>query len=379
MTSIKKPIYKKIVLDTVLHLKKDFNLEVIDTHLHPFDVMGVVPFSEYEHIEDRNLLRIKNENRNYDAEKILNPNILERFDYGSILLSIAKMYSVFFPDSFSKDIISLYGFTGNKRLFDEMDMSLVDKSVFLPVEPWSMTDDVANCFDIKNNFILGSFDIHNTSIEDIYEKVDYYVKKYNIIGIKLHPNLQDFYPQPSHNISTISDKLKLIYSLCDEYNLYLLFHCGISYFSNSYNSLYDKNYGRSKNKALLSNFIDSDGNSEIFGKYKMPIILAHLANYGSNRLQYFSIDKLVKLHDSIFFDTAGVSTSLLRDMLNVVSSKRVIFGSDAFYNGMLTSIVNIYKAIYNNNYREDKQEMFSNILGRNFSEQILRRGRTKCL
>ena len=315
-----------------LKYKTKYKFRVIDSHVHPFDVMGVVHSNE--HVGRDVVLK-----KNY-----LKPSLMERLKYGRIYNFLSEPTCNLAPQYVNKMIKESFQYISKNNLITEMQDCYVDSCCLVPIEPWSLTSSIFNNFNDSNFFILGSIDIHSIKYEDIESKIHKYKNDYNIVGIKLHPNLQNFHPQPSHNEDIICKKLSKIYSTIEKFGLYMLIHGGRTFYTNKMDYRYSKNK-RSKKKGVLENFINKDGSSELFDNYKMPIVIAHLGHYGLSRYNIEKVKDIVKRHDHIFFDTAGTSPKLISIMINNIGSDKIIFGSDAIYNSMFYNLIFTYQAI----------------------------------
>lgn len=343
-------------------LKDNHKLKIIDTHVHPFDVMGIIHQDYYTN----SFVIYNNKENNYYA-----PFLMEWMKFNKLANILSDAAFNFLPNIVGNKIKSIYNNISKARILDEIEKSLVDKIVLLPVAPWLTVEQISKNFNSERFLILGSFDIHKIKIENIEECLENWIQKFKIIGLKLHPNLQNFKPQPSDNPKEIGEKLKLIYKLAEKRGLYLIFHGGNSNFT----KLFDIRYGdlvRSKKNALLKNFCDIYGKSEIFGRYNIPIIIAHLGHFGINKINYQLVKIISKEYKNVFFDTAGVSPKFIQRFIDLVGSERIIFGSDAFYNHMIYNIYFIFLAAKNAKSKEHLDEMMVNILGRNFSLNIIR-------
>ena len=179
-----------------------------------------------------------------------------------------------------------------------MEKSLVDEAVFLPVEPWINTEWSGKYYSNKKFLLLGSFDVHRIDKNKIEERVKYYIEKYKIVGIKLHPNLQGFKPLPKDNPQEIAERLKVIYKMAEKYSLYLLFHGGTSFYTNFPDKKY-QNFKRANNNALLENFCDENGKSEIFD-LNIPVVIAHLGHFGLNKINYKLAKKIIENNNTSF-------------------------------------------------------------------------------
>ena len=339
-------------------LKENYQLTIFDTHVHPLDVIGVMEISDYNFFPE-NSAQI-----NYSARA------LERLGYGKIAILLLRTFCKFLPGIVSKNIKKIYKNTSIDRLVSEMTDSLIDKCVLLPVEPLADTESVYKNFNHRDFYVLGSIDVQSISIEHIPERVERLVTEFGISGIKLHPNLQNFYPQPSDNPPVIADKLRLIYKLAEDNNLYLLFHGGRTFCIKKKQKILGP-IVCAKDKALLANFYNIDEKySEIFDNYNVPIVIAHMGHYG---ILTFNIDFLVEItrkYKNIFFDTAGVSRRCISLALKEIGSERILFGSDAIYNRMKYNLFLLYMAVRDRYRGLEIDNAMINILNRNFSSII---------
>ena len=348
---------KKVLLE-IKRIKEKNNIQFIDTHIHPYDVMGAIHYSN-----------IKNEikERNY-----FKGGILEKLKYNKLEKVGSRIFFKFFPKLTNKIIKKTYNYVNQETILKELDINIIDRGVLLPVEPWLPTDVIGKNFSNDKFMLLGSLDVNSIDIKDIENKIDKYITEYKIVGLKLHPNLQNFKPQPSHNSSQVSEKLKVIYSVAEKNKLYLLFHGGIS----NYTNIIDLKYNyiiRSRTNALLKNFCDENGKSEIFGKYNIPIVIAHLGHYGVANPNYNLVKVINQRFDNVYFDTAGVSPSLLKNIIRLISSKKIIFGSDALYNKVSYNIYFLYLAVKDSRFDERTENILLNILGHNYLSKILKK------
>ena len=349
------------ILSEVKKFKEKTGIEIVDTHVHPGDVMGVVHYLETKFSD------------NHLSKDYLESGILEKFNYSKFEKFGSRIVFKIFPGFVNKTIQQTYGAYNNTDLSNEMTISLVDKSVLLPIEPWLPTKLVGDKYKDKKNFIiLGSIDIHGIERGNIEKTIISYIQDYKIVGLKFHPNLQNFKPQPKDNSPEIADKLRVIYNTAQKYKLYLLFHGGVSNFTEHINLKYHDVSSRSHTSALLKNFCSADGQSELFENWNMPIIIAHLGHYGMIDIDYGLLKLITKRFGNVYFDTSGISSNVIAKALQVVPSERIVFGSDAAYNRMAYNLAFLYNATPAKNNNEVKTEILVNMLNRNFYNRILK-------
>ncbi|MFC1751568.1 amidohydrolase family protein [Patescibacteria group bacterium] len=352
-------------------LKESDGLEIYDTHVHPYDVMGVVLYGDYSINNKKELVYNQCSLNKFSKANAQKPTLQELLKYNSISTRIIKQLFHTTPSVVRSSIINSYTVTGEKQILSEMKSALVDKSVLLPLSPFVETKEINKHFNDDDFIFLGSIDIHNTPIGNIEKEIESQIRNYRIKGIKLHPNLQGFYPQPSQNNSGVSEKLKKLYRTAEKKGLYLLFHSGYSnLLPNSQKLGYNLTQGSSF--ALLENFCNLDGKSELFENYQITIVLAHLGQYSIVRPNLELVKLLSDKYPHVFFDTAGVSPKLIREAIELIGSKKIVFGSDALYNGILYNLKFCFDAIYKTGKKEVFEEKILNIFGRNFKEKVLK-------
>jgi len=338
----------------VKDLKRDYGIEVIDTHTHPMDVMGTVHPSEYFNLHEK---------RNDDVKKP-KEGILELLQYGTLVSIISPLYYKFFPNSVHEIIRNVYKYYDKNRMLREMDVSCIDKSVLLPINPWVDFSAIKKNYNHNRFYHLCSVDVHGIKIENIRTYIKE-CKNNGAIGIKMHPNLQGFYPNPSDNKKDVCKKLKVIYSSAEEEKMYMLFHGGKSFYVDKVNKKYKDDF-RDDKYGLIENYIDKNGNSEVFGKYKIPVIIAHLGHFGVLSFNKNIMKNIAKLYNNVYFDTSGCSPGLILSALGSISYKKMIFGTDTLYNRSIYGLYFLKKAVSKFYEEEKAKEVMVNILSHNF-------------
>lgn len=113
----------------------------------------------------------------------------------------------------------------------EMDYKNVDKTVLLPEDITTLhgghivtNEEIKRIVDLAPDRFIGfaSVDPHRP---DALEVLDYAFKELGLMGLKLHPSKQQFYPY--------DDRLKPIYEKCLEYDKPIMFHAGMSWEPNA--------------------------------------------------------------------------------------------------------------------------------------------------
>ncbi len=376
-------------------LKKNNDLKIIDSHVHPFDVLSMVPSVENtennnkkanskkdKELSSKNTATKGGKKKNSPKEKSVEAKSskkqklkyvkeknIEKIRFEEKIPLYSKIISEIYPAKFINDLKSCYDNLMEKRLLKEMDRDFIDYVACLPVAPWITAKEIKKHFNNKRFLLLGSLDVHEVPVKKIESRIKTGKKKFGIIGLKLHPNLQNFKPNPKDNEDEVGERLEKIYKMANRHKIYLHFHGG----RQKYNWLTKIRYGeykRSTTNGRLKNFFNKRGKSEFFDKIKQPIIIAHLGHFGVKHIDTKLVRKIVDNHDNIYFDTSAVSPDKIAKMLEVVGSDKLILGSDAIYTRMLSGIYALYEAVHMAKTEENRDDIMVNILGRNYVEDI---------
>ena len=150
-----------------------------------------------------------------------------------------------------------------------------------------------------------------------------------------------------------------------------LFHGGLSFYTDQISDKYN-NTKRSRTNALLKNYFNQDGSSEILGKYSIPVIFAHLGHFGLLKVDYSSLQLISKRYSNVYFDTSGTSPQLISKIVEVVGAHRVVFGSDGLYNRILQNLIFVYRGLSRITDKKKFDQALINVLGHNFNRIISR-------
>ncbi len=288
---------------------------VYDTHVHPFEVLGAC---------DRECINTETKMHATRA-----PSLLEKLDFSFLSLIILDLLFRWTPGYIKKNICHNFTTNNYENLIREMDISRVDYSVLVPVAPITNIDKFTPYRKSERFIFIGSIDIHNVDVDSIEEELLRQKREYKIQGIKLHPNIQKFYPVPSHNETRLAEKLVRLYELLNKHRLYALFHSGVSYLPHE--GTFEK-----VSYAKLENFFDKEGN--LFDYISMPVVLAHIGSYNVRTPNKYLLNKIFQRYDHVYLDTAGVSSDLISKIINQRNSDKIVFGSDAKYFNIKYSI-----------------------------------------
>lgn len=342
-------------LQAVKDLKQKLSFEIVDSHFHPIDVMGVAPHACA-----------------HDDEMGVHPlsaGILEIFKYDRIAKIGTSIVSQIAPAYFAQTVKNTFTHFSDHALLNEMKFTGTDYICAMPIEPWSTTEALANRYSgNKRVLLLASVPIHSINARDVEPYLIKCKEQFHAVGVKLHPNLQCFNPQPSDNPQPVGDVLSEIYRVSEKIGLYLHFHAGASYYTSSVHQSFI-GAKRSKTAGLLSNFFH-DGKSEVFGKYRVPIVLAHLASYGVAEVDTTNIALTKKMHQNVFFDTSGVSPRLIANFVNEFGYSALIYGSDGPYNRMAYNIAFLYDALSNSLDESELEVAIPQVFGKTYWERV---------
>lgn len=369
---VSKARLHKEFLPYIRDLKRTYNFRIVETHVHPYDVIGVVHYADYVETNPGEFVYKKFVGKKGAEYKPGLIGWLSKFDYNKYAFSLFNLALQAIPGYENYDLEHAFSRTGVTRLLEEMDEALVDEIVLLPVEPWLPFDHVQKIFSHQRLKLLGSIDIQRIPVQEIGITIKHFVDDYGIAGLKLHPNMQSFLPQPSHNSRDIAEKLRLIYQTADELGLYLLFHGGPSGLAKNLDEKYGGLTQKSRN-GVLTNFCDTNGKSELLGQYKIPVVIAHLGHFGVSKINASLVRTILDTHDSVYFDTSGAPSGSIQKFIEWGGSRRLFFGSDALYFPLMYSMYSVYKAVQKARSHENPDEILVNILGKNFEQRILKR------
>lgn len=351
-------------IDRLACIKSRFGIKVIDTHLHPLDVMGVRHFRD-----PAGNGGLRNARGSIPANYPAQITFPERMMLCNFSQRVINMAFRFLPTVVAAAIRTRYARNNEAAVLERMQSALIDKAVLVPLEPWAPVQWILKRFPAEQFYYLGSIDVHNWSLEQIARAMDQFGNHPNIIGIKLHPNLQNFKPQPSDNPPVVAEKLRLIYGRAEQKALYLLFHSGRSNLLDIFDQGF-KPSARSTSNALITQFCDKKGSSEIFGVYNVPIVLAHLGHYGLSRFNLDCLRQIINRYPNVYFDTSAVSPNRIAQYIKTFGSDRLIFGTDGLYNNLVHSLFFVYLAVQKAGFLKHMETLLVSLLGGKFYTSI---------
>lgn len=304
-----------------------------DVHTHPEEVLGI---AKGDHC-------CSSDSAHIDISK---PSLLEKLNFRSEALIVLRVLFRFFPNYISGEVLKKFtSHAGSSDIKTALNDAHITKAVIAPVPPHTPLTDFLGKYHKEERFILlGSIDIHALSKEDIPTFLSEQVTRFGIRGIKLHPNLQKFYPQPDRNQPGVAEKLVVLYETINTLKLFVLIHAGLSYTYTQQEPYEKVDFG------LLEYFFSKDEitNKSFFKLITTPIIVAHLGCYNVLTPRFTLHKKILKESTNIFFDTAGISNQHIITFLRVTGKKglsRLVFGSDALYFSMKDSAQKVLSAL----------------------------------
>ncbi len=351
------------IIKRLVELKTRSDLKIIDAHVHPLDVLGVMP-----HPALAPAASLKTRRRDP-----FRPGLVERLYGGRINRKLGDLCFRFLPGHVRRSLRRVFVGADAGSLSAEMDAAGVDQVALLPVEPWLPTEVVGRGYGREHRFfILGSLDLETLTLPQIEAKIQAMMARWRIIGLKLHPNVQNFMPQPAHNPRQLAEKLDLIYAVAARENLFLLFHGGSSGYPGPAHPSHEARC-RGLTKGLLTNFCDADGRSEILSRYGGPMIIAHLGHLGASRPDFGLLKAICRRHDQVYFDTALMPAEFIKGALKTLPLARIIFGSDGVYARLSHSLAAVYAAAAQVAGGEKLEGILRRVLAENFLELLGRR------
>ncbi len=193
-----------------------------------------------------------------------------------------------------------------ETLIRQMDEANIEKSILFAVDGpilYSSNEYVRNLCDRFPDRLIGfaSVDPKKTNSSDIFEKA---VKDLDLKGLKLHPPLQDFYPNDK--------KIYPLYEKAIDLNVPVVFHVGTTPFG--------KSCKLSQADPILIDQIANDFP-------ELRILLTHLGT-----LWHHSAFMVVEKHPNVYIDTAAflyeIPQLLTIDLVNRIGANKIVFGTD---------------------------------------------------
>ena len=331
-----REVFKKF-----LELKNKTGATFYDTHVHPMEVFG---------IEDR-------QQKGHYNKNIYSPSLLEKLKYSNFSLSVLRLLFYFTPQYIRGEISKKFVHTDQDFLLRELGLAGINKATLLPVYPYAKPEKIYSDFKSEKFIHLGSLNL-DLSTDEIKQSLQQQIDRYSIVGLKLHPNIQNFYPIPELNDVYIREKLEKAISVAKDKSLYLLFHGGLS-FAPEKNSFVKKEY------ALIDNFLNHTDFLKTLG---VPIVIAHLGFYNVKNPNIKKLGSLMEI-PNLYFDTAGVNSKYVEEFLNLFGPDRLIFGSDAPYFNMRYNLTMVLSAIHKFNKAEFERNVLK-IFSENYNKII---------
>lgn len=337
------------------YLLKEFTVgrPYYDTHIHPEEVLGgnkkyVCDSCHHTHV----------------------PSLLERLDFAPFSLRILRALFFYAPKYIISEIRKKYDH--DTDIGKELEKAGIERGVIVPVAP------INNCRDFLSRhtsdcFIpLGSLDIKNIVKENIQTELQFLVDTHHIKGVKLHPNIQEFYPCPYRNDDELQEKLLVYYKAINELGLYVLIHGGISYTHPDTNQeqFQETNFGS------WQNFFDKSDDKEksFFSLIQTPIVVAHLGHYNLTSVDFSSYKKILETYTHLYFDTAGVGSHVIKEYLEKTGElglSRLVFGSDALYFDIQASIDRVIFSLEEKVKEISLEKKVALVFGETFREKVL--------
>lgn len=345
-------IYKKedSLLCDFASLKHKRKFIVYDSHIHPQEVLGIRP-----------QMVVCGDNNHLAS---ISPTLLERFDFNIFSLNILEKLFFYFPSYISRTIQFSFLKENEDFLLKGMNDANVDKGVLVPVSPYSTSESLSKKFSSSRFIMLGSVDIHEIDILEIEAEITTQIREHSIVGIKLHPNIQKFYPLPEDNDKVIAEKLRHIYFLVNKYKIYILFHAGVSYLPNK-NSFSKADYG------ILENFFNKRGGGKnVFEYISTPIVLAHMGSYNVKKPRFDLLGKIVDEYKHVYFDTSGVNSDYISRFGEKYGFDQVIFGSDSPYFNLRYTVFRVLSAIIKKSSVQSSEEKIIKVFSGNYEKII---------
>jgi predicted TIM-barrel fold metal-dependent hydrolase len=355
----------------VARLKASSQLRVVDTHVHAADVMNVVGLASYTRRPDGQRWTV-------DGAAAVQPrldraDLMARLRYSRLRRRLEAVAFTRLPRMVCSTIRGGFAEIGLPRLKRELAASGVDAVVLLTLPPNSSIDAVHPIYGSPPEVIyLGSVDVHGIAADDVPATLARQQREHGIVGIKLHPNLQGFYPLPEDNPEPVAHALHRVYEAAGKLGLYVLLHGGRSHLIPA--TLQAAGHPRDRARpdcAVLERYCDAAGRSQLLDRYRCRFVLAHLASAGV-RPSWRRLADMAARYPHLSLDTSGMWSGTIARAVELLGASRLLFGSDGLYNLLLLELVACVKGVERGSTRDRFEENAMQVLGANFARLVAR-------
>lgn len=355
--------------EVVYSLKTRCQLRVIDSHVHATDVMNVIDVRSYR--KSGSIWALGEQSYHPDdLEKI---DLLASLERSRLQLTLERVAFRLLPGVVNSVVRHSYACIGEQRIRDELSASGVDAVVLLTLAPVSAIDEVQPFYGAPDQvYYLGSVDLHTIEPDEVEPELRRQQQVFGIQGIKLHPNLQGFYPDPEHNPSPLGERLHQVYSAAEKLGLYVLLHGGTTllvhprYQTDRFPQI---TAAGGPHFGLLESYCDETGRSRMFDAYGCRFVLAHMGHFGIQGLDQ-RLFRLAERFPQVLYDTSAASPQLVARFVEAVGADQLLFGSDGLYNRLIAELISCLKGLEEGSAGDRFEENAVKVLGGNFERLI---------
>jgi predicted TIM-barrel fold metal-dependent hydrolase len=249
----------------------------------------------------------------------------------------------------------MYAHTGPRCCMDQASIAGIRRLILLPVAQPGETAEaqlsiMANYFGRDSRFLLG-YSLPNTLMpNEVEEDVRRNMEAYGIKVLKLHPNLS------GHDLTSQIgiDRVNALMDASKNLSMPVIVHGGPS---PVLADAVSAGYGELKH---LKN-VD-------FGRTDQAVVIAHAGFYG---LHYSDVEgtalhllkNLMEKYNHLLIDTSSLTTQVLDLIIKNVDYKKILFGSDSYYEPTWKSAIKLYWVL--EKFCINPEELFSIIAGQN--------------
>jgi predicted TIM-barrel fold metal-dependent hydrolase len=249
----------------------------------------------------------------------------------------------------------MYAHTGPRYCMDQANIAGIQRLILLPVAHPGKTAEVqlakmARYFGKDPRFPLG-YSLPNTLMPHEVEKdVRRNMESYGIKVLKLHPNLSGHDLTSHKGIDRVNALMDVSKKMC----MPVIIHGGPSQVLN---------YSNSARFGELNNLENID-----FGRTDQTVVIAHGGFYGLNYAEVKAttmplLIKIMEKYNHLFIDTSSLTTKVLDLIIKNVDFKKILFGSDSYYEPSWKSAIKFFWVLEKN--FNNPEELFSIIAGKN--------------